>query len=458
MQERCAALRRWRERLAADADGMAALVTTEIGKPLQESLGADLLPSLTAIRWLERETASHLRPRRVGGAQLTAEPYGVVGVIGTWNYPLLLNVAPIAWALAAGNAVVFKPSELATASALRLTTHADAVGLPVVTVTGGGETGQALCRAGVDKLAFTGGVRTGRAILAELAASNTPAVMELSGNDAFVVCADADVAPAARSAVWGRVCNAGQSCIAPQRFYVVRERVSAFLEACQHEMESLRPGLDYGPMRTDPLRDAAHRLVWQAIAQGAELRAGGRYLTEKPGFYYAPTLLAKCTDEMPIVAQDFFGPVLTVCTVHDADEAIQRINANDMALGASLWTRDVRQGRALAARLRVGLAAINQDTLLLGANPALPFGGLRGSGFGKQRGAAGLEEFVNWKVTAAGASGGERRHLFPYRPATLPILRGLLAFQNAPTLRARLKALRQLARAAADYQQQNRRD
>jgi acyl-CoA reductase-like NAD-dependent aldehyde dehydrogenase len=458
VRERCAALRRWRERLVADSDGLAVTVTTEIGKPLQEAFGADLIPSLTALRWLERETAAVLRSRSVSGARLTAEPYGVVGVIGTWNYPLLLNVAPIAWALAAGNAVVFKPSELATASALRLMAHAEAAGLPVVTVTGSGETGRALCRAGVDKLAFTGGMRTGRAILAELAPTNTPAVMELSGNDAFVVCADADIGQAARSAVWGRVCNAGQSCIAPQRFYVVRECAEAFLSACRQELETLRSGIDFGPMRTEGLRDTAHRLVWQAVAEGAELRTGGRSLVEAPGFHYAPTLLAECTDAMSIVSQDFFGPILPVCTVRDIDEAVQRVNANAMALGASLWTRDARQGQALAARLRVGVTAINQDTLLLAANPALPFGGLRGSGFGKQRGVAGLEEFVTWKVTATGAAGGERRHLFPYRPATLPILRGLLALQNAPTLRAKGEALRQLARAAADYQKQNRKD
>lgn len=455
VQARCAVLRRWRERLAADADILAETVTAEIGKPLQEALGADLLPSLTALRWLERETAAVLRPRRAGGAWLTAEPYGVVGVIGTWNYPLLLNIAPIAWALAAGNTVVFKPSELATASALRLMAHAEAVGLPVVTVVGDGETGRALCRSEIDKLAFTGGVRTGRAILAELAARNTPSVMELSGNDAFLVCADADIALAARSAVWGRVCNAGQSCIAPQRFYVVRERADAFLDLCRRELERLRPGIDFGPMRTEGLRDSAHRLVRQAIAQGAELRMGGCCLTDRSGFYYVPTLLAECTDTMPIVSEDFFGPVLPVCTVRDTAEAIRRIDGGAMALGASVWTRDVRAGQALAARMKVGLVGINQDTLLLGANPALPFGGLRSSGFGKQRGAAGLEEFIAWKVTATGASGGARRHLFPYRPTTAPILRGLIAFRNAPTLRAKLEALRELTRAAADYQKQN---
>ncbi len=457
-RERCAAVRQWRERMAADADALAAAVTAEIGKPPQEAWGADVLSSLMALRWLERESGKVLRPRRMAGANLTAEPYGVVGVIGTWNYPLFLNVSSIAWALAAGNAVVFKPSELATQTAVRLTDHAQAAGLPVVMVTGGGETGRALCRAGVDKLAFTGGVRTGRAILAELAATNTPSVMELSGNDAFLVCADADISLAARCAVWGRVCNAGQNCISPQRFYVHRDVYDVFLRECHIQIEALRPGEDFGPLRTDALRAAAHRIVWQAVAQGAELKAGGRCLSELPGFHYAPTLLAECTEEMTVIAHDFFGPVLPVCLVASIEEAIGRINANEMGLGASVWTRNMAQGQTIAQRLKVGLVAINRDTLLLGANPALPFGGMRGSGFGKQRGAAGLEEFVQWKVTAASGTGGIRRHHFPYRSATLPILRGLTAFQNAPTLRAKFAVLRQLVKAASDWQKQNKRD
>ncbi len=458
VRERCAVLRRWRERLAADAEGLAATVTAEIGKPLQEAWGADVLPSLTALRWLEREAERLLRPRSASGAGLTAEPYGVVGVIGTWNYPLLLNLTPVAWALAAGNAVVLKPSELATVSALRLMDHAKETGLPVVTLPGGPETGRALCRAGVDKLAFTGGARTGRAILTELATTNTPSVMELSGNDAFLVCADADTKMAARCAVWARVCNAGQSCIAPQRFYVVREVYDAFLLECRRQIDQLRPGIDFGPMRTEQLRRNVYGLVRQAIAEGAELRIGGDCLTELPGFHYAPTLLAGCTDEMAVMAQDFFGPVLAVCPVASVEEGIALTNSSDMALGASVWTRNAALAKKVSDRLRVGLVAINQDSLLLGANPALPFGGSRGSGFGRQRGAAGLEEFIQWKVSAEHCGGAERRHLFPYRPATLPILRGLCAFQNAPSLRDKAQALQQLVRAASDWKRQSGQD
>lgn len=445
---RLAALRQLRQRLAADVEGLAETVTCEIGKPLQESFGADVLPTLAALDWLVKQTPRLLQPRRIGRkAWLTPEPYGVVGVIGTWNYPLFLNSAPIAWALAAGNAVVWKPSELASGCAAKLNEHLEAVGLPVTTLFGAGETGRALCRAGCDKIVFTGGVATGRAILAELSASGTPGVMELSGNDAFIVCADAPLELAAQSAVWGRCGNAGQSCVAPQRFYVAREVYDRFLLECQQVIERLRPGSDFGPMRTEALRKRTQQLVWEAVACGARLLVGGRPLDDLPGFHYAPTLLADCRPEMRVLRQDFFGPVLAVCPVRDVEEAILLTNADDMALGASVWTRSRKRGVQIAEQLRVGLVMIN-DVLLAAANPALPFGGLRCSGFGKQRGAAGLEEFVTWKAITVSRIGGARRHLFPYRPATLPILRGVLEVQAAQGFKAKLQAAKRLMDAA----------
>jgi acyl-CoA reductase-like NAD-dependent aldehyde dehydrogenase len=454
--DRCRRLRELHDRLAADADALAQIVTREIGKPLQESYGADLLPALSGLSWLADRAPRALRARGPSARGLSPEPYGVIGVIGTWNYPLLLDLAPIAWALAAGNAVVWKPSELAAATAGAAHLHLQRVGLPVTLIHGDGSTGRALCRAGVDKLAFTGSVATGRAILAELAAHGTPAVMELSGNDAMIVCADADIRLAARSAVWGRCANAGQSCIAPQRLYVDPTVYGRFLQECKEALDALRPGIDYGPLRTAAFRVRVHEAVRAAIAGGAKRLAGGCPPDDRPGFYYTPTLLADCTDEMEVVAQDLFGPVLPVCRVQSDEEAIRRANGCDLALGASVWTRDRARGRQIAARLRVGVVAINGDTLLTAADPALPFGGLRASGFGKQRGVAGLEEFVQWKVTVVSGTGGARRHLFPYRAATLPILRGLIALRAAHGPAAKLRAIRDLARAGRAWKQHRR--
>jgi acyl-CoA reductase-like NAD-dependent aldehyde dehydrogenase len=450
-KDRVAALERLRLRLAEDADLLAQIVTEEIGKPLQESYGADLLPSLRALTWLRRNAPRALRSRRIGRhLYQEAQPYGVVGVIGTWNYPLFLNIAPIAWALAAGNAVVWKPSELATGSALALAELFQKEWLPVFVVTGSGETGRALCEAGCDKIAFTGGVATGRDILKTLAQKGTPSVMELSGNDIMLVLPDTNIFLTAKSAVWGRCCNAGQSCVAPQRIYVLAPVYEAFLEACQREIAALRPGIDYGPLRTEALRRQTHRLIWAAISQGARLLSGGFALEDRPGYFYAPTLLADCDDAMPVMAHDFFGPVLAVCRVATEAEAVERANASSMALGASIWTRNLTQAQAIAAQLHVGVVSVN-NVLLDAANPALPFGGLRASGFGKQRGGAGLEEFVQWKAVATHSVRGNRRHLFPYREATLPILRGVAALQAARSISAKWRALRALVAAARDW-------
>ncbi len=448
--ERCARLQRLRDALAANADSLADTVAREIGKPLQDVYAAELLPTLTALEWLARQAPRQLRRTRfagVKGATRSPEPYGIVGVIGAWNYPIFLDLTSIAWALAAGNAVLWKPSELATASATALHSHCAAAGLPVFLLTGDASTGRALCRAGCDKVAFTGGVTTGRAILAELARTGTPSVMELSGNDAMIVCADADLSLAARSAVWGRCCNAGQSCVAPQRFYVEKTVYARFLQECVSVLATLRPGIDYGPLRTEALRRNVQKLVWEAIGRGARLQIGGRALDDLPGYHYAPTLLADCDDEMRVMAQDFLGPVLPVCPTRDAAEAIRLTNASEMALGASVWTRNRRLGQEIAQALSVGVVGINKDMLLIAGDPRLPFGGLRASGFGKQRGAFGLEEFVQWKVTSVCGAGGARRHLFPYREATLPILRGLIALRAARGPRAKMQALRQLIRA-----------
>ncbi len=477
---RAEALQRLHNRLARDADTLAATVTAEIGKPLQESYGADVLPALAALRWLIQNGPRALRERRVPGARharLQAQPYGAVGVIGTWNYPLYLNLAPIAWALLAGNAIVWKPSELATATALALAERFEQERLPVITILGDGATGRALCQAGCDKITFTGGVATGRAILRELANYGTPSVMELSGNDAMIVCDDADIGLAAQAAVWGRCCNAGQSCVAPQRIFVAEVVYPAFLDTTRRIIETLRLGADIGPMRTEALRARADALVQAAVGQGARLITGGRILAQTPntradgndpaiapeaspdlqasGFFYAPTLLADCHSDMAIMTQDFFGPVLPVCPTRGDADALARANASDMALGASVWTKDRARAARIAGGLNVGMVSIN-EILLDAANPALPFGGLRASGFGRQRGLAGLEEFVQWKTVARHASGGVRRHFFPYRAATLPILRAMIELQSVRGWKAKLAAGRKLGEAAMRWDKEDK--
>jgi len=425
LSNRLTTIRRLHDRLARSAEQIARGLSAETGRPLQESLGAEVIPTLRGLDYLCRKAPSLLKPTRPTGQRtwMVPEPYGVIGIIGTWNYPLFLNLIPLCQALAAGNAVVWKPSELAILSARETQRLLESIGLPpgvVEIVYGDAEAGRALTQAACDKYLFTGGVQTGRAILAELARSGKPSVMELSGNDAFIVCADAPLKLAARSAVWARVSNAGQSCIAPQRFYVDQRAYGPFLQQVKRELEALQPH-ELTPLRTASARDRCHRLVRDAIENGACLLHGGAVDPENPGLFYPPTLLADCEDRFAVMAEDLFGPVIAVCPVQDDQEAVARANANPMALGASVWTGDRKRGAALAKQLRVGLVSVN-SVLLDAAHPAVSFGGMRASGFGKQRGAQGLEEFVVRKVVALHRQGGTPRHLFPYLPAAVPLL------------------------------------
>ena len=457
VEERADALSRVRDSIVHDEGELTRLVCDEIGKPAQDAVGADMLALVLGLDWQIKNGPRLLAPRRIAGerrARLEAVPYGVMGVIGTWNYPLLLDGAAVAGALLAGNAVVWKPSELATACASRLFGHFERAGLPVALIPGDGRTGRALCQSAIDKLAFTGGAPTGRAILAQLAPRGIPSVMELSGNDALIVCADADVYAAAKAAVWARICNAGQSCVSPQRLYVASCAYAGFVSTCERVLSDLRPGGDYGPLRTDSLRGRVHSLVTEALAHGAVLRAGGNCIEGaeyENGFYYTPTLLTDVDNQMPIMREDFFGPVLCVQSVPDEAAAIMLANDSDMGLGASVWTRNVERGLALASQLKAGVVTVNMETLMTGARPALPFGGMGASGWGRQRGAAGLEEFAQWRTVCWQGSPGAQRHTFPYRDATLPILRGVLALKTARGLSAKAQAFRQLGDAARQW-------
>jgi acyl-CoA reductase-like NAD-dependent aldehyde dehydrogenase len=458
IDERICGLNRLRDGMAAHRDLLARLVMEEIGKPAQEAYGGDVLPSIEGLNWLARNGKRLLAPRRPPAgrpAKMVPEPYGVVGVIGTWNYPLMLNCAPIGAALLGGNAVVWKPSELCAATAVAMDAEFKAARVPVITILGDGSTGRALCDAGCDKVAFTGGVSTGRAILSALAPHGIPSVMELSGNDAMIVCEDSLVELAARSAVWGRCCNAGQSCVAPQRVLINCKVYDRFVAECESTIRTVRPGVEFGPLRNDSLRDKVHEIVAEAVRDGARLVSGGRPLDEMPGFFYAPTLLADCKPGMRVYRQDFFGPVVALYPVDDDEQAITLANDCVMGLGASVWTQDRARAGRLAERIHAGFVTVN-DLLRDVTEPGLPFGGVGSSGFGKQHGAEGLEEFVNWKVISAHTTLGIRPHLFPYLPSGADVVKGRISVAAARRLGEKLGGLGEIAGAARRWMREGR--
>jgi acyl-CoA reductase-like NAD-dependent aldehyde dehydrogenase len=432
-------IRRLWAAIARDAEAWAAAIRDEVGKPTNEAM-AEVVASLDAIRWTVKHAGRVLADRRVGPgwqrwlmigpARVRPVPVGVVGMIGTWNYPLLLNAPPIAQALAAGCGVVWKPSELATLAGERLRRSLEEAGIPeglVATAFGGPDVGAALVASGVDKGLFTGGVESGRRVLADLASRGVPAVAELSGFDAAVVLPDAPLDATARPLAWGAFVGAGQTCVAVKRAYVVGEP-RPLADALAGVARGLRvgnpasAGVDVGPLITEPARERFDRMIRAAIAAGAEPLAGGRP-RPGPGWFYEPTVLLARDAAPEAELAGAFGPVVIVRGVRDVEEAVLAANASPFGLAASVWGRDRRLARGVAERLEAGMVAIN-DAVSPSASAACPFGGVKASGSGRTRGAAGLLEFTQPRTIFSRRPGGLRPQVFPYSTKIL----GLLAF------------------------------
>ncbi|GGS43408.1 aldehyde dehydrogenase family protein [Streptomyces griseoviridis] len=403
---RRAALLRWKRRLAAELDALAGTVAAETGKPRQDA-DLEVLLALGHLDWAARHAGRVLRRRRVGTGLVAADqaatveyrPLGVIGVIGPWNYPVYTPMGSLGYALAAGNAVVFKPSEYTPGTGVRLAALFDAAvpefaGLLSV-VTGAGKTGAALARSGVDKVAFTGSPGTARKVMAVCAETLTPFLAECGGKDAVIVTADADLDAAADAIVWGAMGNAGQTCAGVERVYAVREVHEELCRKVAERARALRPGAEpdasYGPMTMPAQAEVVRRHVRAALADGARAVLAGP--GEPAGPFLAPVVLADVPEDSAAMTEETFGPVVVVNAVADVAEAVRRADASRYALGAAVFAGSGRAGARIAARLRAGAVSVN-SVLGFAAVPALPFGGSGDSGFGRVHGAEGLRAFA----------------------------------------------------------------
>ncbi len=458
LRERVQAVHRLRVELERRSEPLARTLSQETGKPIVESFGAEVLGAVRALAWLEQNAGRVLKPVRLSSRRRQEwEPYGVIGLLTPWNYPLFLSLPSIATALVAGNTVLWKPSELglASAHAIQEVVRAAGLGAQVRMVAGDYRVGEATVDADCDKYVLIGGVSTGRAVLEKLGRRLRPAVAELSGADPFIVLADADVCTAARAAVWARTVGAGQTCMAPKRIYVANSVVRPFVEECETRLRALRIGdplsreTEVGPLRTEELRQTADELVDDAVSKDAHLAWGGRPVPS-PGFYWQPALLTDCHAATRVMQEDVFAPILAICPISSPGEAIALANESPFGLTASVWTTDARQGMAIARELRGGVRCVN-DVLLPAAEPDTPFGGSGQSGFGRVRGVAGLMEMVQPVVYDSGPRAWEpRMNLEPYQPATLDIVRA--AIQLAGQRGAgRLKGAAAMLKAISRY-------
>lgn len=334
-------------------------------------------------------------------ALVVKEPIGTVACIVPWNFPLLLAAWKVAPALAAGNAVILKPSEETPLATRRMAELLEELpdGLLQV-VYGAGDVGDALVRhPGVDMVAFTGSQETGRKVGTIAAERLIRANLELGGKDPFIICDDVDVEIAAEGAVWAACLNAGQVCTASERFYVERAVADDFVEASKAFAESLNLGdpmdrsTDLGPMINAKGREKVENHVNEAVEKGAKLVSGGGRRGEK-GFYYEPTVLFGVEPGMTVMSEETFGPVLPIVEVNSLDEAIEQANSVPFGLGANVYTRDFDKMLRCMRELRAGTVWINDP---LTDNDAAPFGGQKGSGIGRELGREGLEAFQESK-------------------------------------------------------------
>jgi acyl-CoA reductase-like NAD-dependent aldehyde dehydrogenase len=314
-------------------------------------------------------------------------------------------------ALAAGNAVVLKPSEVTPTVGLAIGElfEDDDWGDLVQVVTGGGATGEALVRSGVDKIVFTGSVRTGKRVMAAAADTLTPVLLELGGKDPMIVCADADLDRAAKGAVWGAFQNSGQTCMSVERVYVEDSVRDAFVDRVVLETARIRQdaeGGDIGSMTFGPQVDIVESHLADATSKGAKVLVGGSRI-DRPGLWFEPTVLVDVDHSMEVMTEETFGPVLPIMSVADADEALRLANDSVYGLNSSVWTADDTLGSSIANRLQAGNVCVN-DCIVSYAVSGLPFGGVKQSGIGRVHGAEGLREFSNVKSVLSSRVGTPR--------------------------------------------------
>jgi succinate-semialdehyde dehydrogenase/glutarate-semialdehyde dehydrogenase len=414
--ERQAILRRWLEILIDEGDELAALMSAENGKPISEALLVDIVPACATLEYWAKTAGRHLAFRPVAPEQVLFahwrkagyrfDPLGVLAAITPWNYPVAIPMWEIVPALVAGNTMVFKPASATVLTGLALVDQARRAGVPPGVLNGvalpGSATDSLVDHPDVAKVLFTGSVDVGRHVARRCAERIIPAQLELGGNDAAVVAADAPLERTARSLVWAAFMNTGQSCASVERVYAVDEIHDRLVSRITELTEELRVGdptrrdTDLGPLTTKDQRDIVIAHVADAVAKGARVLTGGE-VPDGPGFFYPPTVLVDVTDGMVMMHEETFGPTLPIQRVRDLDEAVEKANSSRFGLTASGFTTSPETAARLQRDLAAGAVGINEHGIVAAGEVTGSWGGLGESGIGRAHGPFGLHEMVNIK-------------------------------------------------------------
>ncbi len=387
---------------------VARLMTLEMGKPYPEAVGElhNVAPAFRYFAEMARDEAGKIAGTTQKGSFQFAryEPYGVSVHIMPFNFPILLMVWTVAASLAAGNACIIKPAEATSLSTLKFMEHFSGVLPPglVSCVTGGAETAQALIRsANTHVVAFTGGVAAAKAVNVACAEQLKPCIIEAGGNDPMIISEHAPMDVAVAGSVTAAFHLSGQICTSSERFFVHEAVHDAFVERFAGMTRDLRIGngmdvAEIGPVVSEAARARVIRLVDGAVAEGAEIVCGGRVPPDfNTGWFYEPTILTGVTADMEIMRGEVFGPVASVCKVGSFDEALELANDSEFGLGASVFTTDLKEAMQAAEMLQSGMVWVNNPLI---DNDALPFGGWKNSGLGRELGRQGLDAFRQSKM------------------------------------------------------------
>ncbi|MGB5811375.1 MAG: aldehyde dehydrogenase family protein [Polyangiales bacterium] len=399
-------------------DEICLAIQRDSGKTRENALVGEIWPTCEKFRWMINKGERHLRPERVSPgllihkrARLEYLPLGVVASIIPWNYPFQNIVNPIIPALMAGNAIVIKPSEwVAWSSGQFIEAFRGVVQAAghdpnlVQAVQGYGETGASLVRADVNTILFIGSVKNGRKVVEGSAQRMTPVVMELGGKDPFIVCDDADLEQAVHAALTGCYVNCGQNCVASERLLIHEGVYGAFEQRAHELVRGFRQGdsrtdlVDVGAIITPLQLEVIEKAVNGALAQGARLVTGGKRVMSERGDFFEPTILADVTPDMEIAQEEVFGPVMLLMRVTDDDNAVEIANGVSYGLSSSVFSKNHARARSIAARLEVGMSAINEFGGVTYMAQDLTFGGVKASGFGRMNGREGLRSMCNIKA------------------------------------------------------------
>lgn len=391
----------------AKKDELARLVTLEMGKRIDESRG-EVVFSARILAYYAKNAERFLAPVKlhpaVGEAHMESSPLGVIFCVEPWNFPYYQLARVAGPHLMAGNILMVKHAANVPQSAIsfeKLWIEAGApAGLYTNLLISHDQANRVVDDARIKGVALTGSAAAGRSIAARAGQNLKPSSLELGGSDAFIVLKDADLEHTIKWAVWGRIYNDGQTCVAAKRFIVAEELADTFLNRFQAALAALVPGdpmdekTTLGPMSTEAALVDLLKLVDGAVANGATLVMGGKRIN-RPGSFMEPTILSDIDPQNPAFRQEFFGPVALFFRVKDEDEAVALANDSDFGLGGSVFTKDVARGERVASRIETGMMFVNNIDW---SDADLPFGGIKNSGYGRELGESGIQQFVNKKL------------------------------------------------------------